>query len=635
MRTTAPRSVAALGLAGSLMLSVAVAWRLYGPDDRPGARAPGNWPQWRGPGRNSLSAETGLLKAWPEQGPSLAWQATGIGPGVASVAVAGGRVFTLGDVSGDEQVTALEEATGKRLWQAPVGPAAAGGGLSPLMRWLSQRTPTVDGERLYAVTARGELVCLSAGDGQVLWRKDYPRDFGGRTGVWGWCDRPLVDGDRLICTPGGDKGPVVALDKKTGETIWRSEGLGDYRASYAATTVTEVGGVRQYVAFLSRGVVGIAARDGKLLWTYERIANGTANNHTPLVRGDLVVCASGYGRAMALLKVVPDKGAFRVEEAWYKPVPLQPWYDGVILVGEHIYAGAGKDLLCLDLATGNVLWQGPGAVGGAVSMASAEGRLYLLSQKGEAALIDASPQGHVLRGKLRLPEAVSKPGATAPVIAGGRLFLRDDDRLFCYEVKEGAAAAPGEKPEAARPDGPRQSASPRPPRAKGPDEPDAVFVPTPQDVVERMVELAGVRPSDTVCDLGCGDGRVVVTAARRHGCRAIGYDIDPECVRAARANVRRHGVAGLVTIEKRDIFTVDLSGVDVVLLYLSPELNERLLPQLARLRPGSRIVSHAFAIPGVPAERVVTVPSADDLVEHRVYVWTTPLPKDANGPSGR
>ena len=451
MTTMMVRAVVALGLAGSVLLSATVAWSLYGADDKPDART-GNWPQWRGPDRNSLSKETGLLKIWPEQGPTLAWKVTGLGPGVASAAVSGGRVFTLGDLSGEEHVTAFEEATGKKLWAVPIGPAMPGTGLSTLMRWLSQRTPTVDGDRLYAVTARGELVCLNTADGMVRWRKSYPIDFAGQTGVWGWCDRPLVDGNQLICTPGSNKGHVVALDKKTGETVWQCAIGNSYRASYAAMTVTEVGGVRQYVAFLSRGVVGIAAKDGKLLWKYDKFGNTTANSHTPLVRGDLVVCASGYGRAIALLKVIPEKEAFRVEEVWYKSIPIQPWYDGIILVGDHLYAGAGKDLLCLELATGNVVWKETDDFGGAVSMASAEGKLYLLSQKGEGALIEASPKAYAPQGQTQASEAVSKPGATAPVIAGGRLFLRDDDRLFCFEIKEGAKVTPEKEPDSVKPD---------------------------------------------------------------------------------------------------------------------------------------------------------------------------------------
>jgi outer membrane protein assembly factor BamB len=612
------RALAACLVGG--LVAVTVGWTLSA-----GERPAGHWPQWRGPDRNSVSKETGLLESWPEGGPPLAWSFTGLGDGVASVAVAAGRVFTLGRRDGDEHLTALDEATGKKLWSVPVGPAMKGE--SSLMRWLSPRTPTVDEDRVYAVTARAELACFRTTDGTLLWRANYVTDFQGRIGGFGCGDRPLVDGELLICTPGGKDSGVVALDKKTGKVVWRCAVPGAPGPSYCATTVADVGGIRHYVAFLARGPVGVAAKDGRFLWGYEKIANGTGNNYTPLVRGDRVFCASGYGKGMALLKLSAEKDTVRAEEVWYKKVSLPPWHDGTILVGDHVYAGAGKEVLCVELATGAIAWQDRGPVGGAVSMAAAEGNLYLLSQKGEVALVEATSQGCKAMGKFQLPGAAAKPGATAPVIAGGRLYLRDDERVFCYDIRKGAAVKPGKELDPVKPDAgkPAQGGTASPPKAPG--EPDAVFVPTPQDVVARMVEAAGIRQGDRVCDLGCGDGRVVATAARRHGCRAVGYDIDPECVRLARDNVRLESLGGLVTVDQRDMFTLDLRDADVVFLYLSPELNERLLPQLEKMRPGSRIVSHAFEMPGVAPDRVVSVPSTEDYLDHKVYVWTTPLKK--------
>jgi outer membrane protein assembly factor BamB len=606
-----------------LLFVAAIGWALSAQKPEGPDRPRGYWPQWRGPERNSVSKETGLLKTWPEAGPPLYWSAKGLGAGVASVAVAGGRVFTLGKLGDDEHLTALDEGTGKKLWAVPLGPAMKGE--SPLMRYLSQRTPTIDGERIYAFTARGDLVCCGTADGKELWRKSYPTDFQGRTGVWGWCDRPLVDGDRLICTPGGKDSTVVALDKKSGDVVWRCAVPGAPSAAYCATTIAEVGGIRQYVAFLGRGPVGVAAKDGRFLWHYDKVSNATGNNYTPLVRGDLVFCASGYGKGMALLKLTADKEEVRADEVWFRSAPLQPWYDGTILVGDHVYAGGGRDVLCAELATGKTVWQDRGAIGGAVSMASAEGNLYLLSQEGKVALIEASPKGYTLKGKFQIPDAVARPGATAPVIAGGRLYLRDDDRLFCYDIREGGTGKPDKEPEPPAPPEPRKPVTA--PRSSTPGEPDAVFVPTPQDVVDRMTELARIQPTDRVYDLGCGDGRIAVTAAARYGCRAVGIDIDPECVRLSRENVDRHRLGARVTIEQRDLFTVDLSDADVVFLYLSPELNERLLPQLAKLKPGARIVSHAFTIPGVPADKVVTQPSTEDYLDHALHVWTAPLRK--------
>ena len=222
-------SASAVGLLTGLFLTPVLAAQ---GDGKGGDRAPGYWPQWRGADRSAVSVETGLLQKWPEKGPPLAWKCEGLGEGVASVAVAGGRVYTLGYRDDDEMVTALEEATGKKCWSVRIGPALKE---SPVMRWLSQRTPTVDGDRLYAFTARGELICLKTVDGTEVWRKDYLRDFGGRRPAFGYCDRPLVDGGRLICAPGGTSS-VVALDKKTGDVLWKSVGI-DYLAGYSATVL--------------------------------------------------------------------------------------------------------------------------------------------------------------------------------------------------------------------------------------------------------------------------------------------------------------------------------------------------------------------------------------------------------------
>src|SRR5262249_12226877 len=205
------------------VLHVAMGSTLYalkagGSDGKVTDRAPGHWPQWRGPNRSNVSTETGLLKSWPKQGPPLAWKARGLGEGVASVAVAGGRVYTLGQRSEEESLTALEETTGKPVWSVPVGAAIQE---NRVMRWLGQRAPLVDDERLYATTARGDIVCLRAVDGKEIWRRRYLQDFEGKRGIWGFADRPLVDGDRLICVPGGKRATVVALNKKTGDVIWK------------------------------------------------------------------------------------------------------------------------------------------------------------------------------------------------------------------------------------------------------------------------------------------------------------------------------------------------------------------------------------------------------------------------------
>jgi outer membrane protein assembly factor BamB/precorrin-6B methylase 2 len=601
------------------VLYIATGSRLLALQSGGEVRPPAHWPQWRGPDRSNVSEETGLLREWPDGGPPLAWKVSGLGEGVASVAIAGGRVFTLGYQGESEFLTALDANSGKKLWQARLGPALKE---NPVMRWLCQRTPTIDDDRLYAFTAQGELLCLRTADGGLLWRKHYRQDFAGRTGPWGYCDRPLVDGDRLICVPGGEQATLVALNKKTGAVLWKCAIPNGDPAGYAATVVAEAAGVRQYIAFLHGSVVAVSA-DGRFLWRYTGIANRTGNNYTPLVSGSAVFCASGYGSGVALLNLLPgkEKGAVVVEEVYTRKQTLSAWHDGTVLVGGHVYCGAESKVACLEFGTGKVLWQERGTVSGRVSVTCAEGHLYLRAQDGKVALVEATPKAFTAKGLLQIPGAVAKPGSTAPVVAGGRLYLRDDDVLFCYDVLAGANPAAAPK-EGAQPG----SSRPQPEvRAPGTRVAHDVFVPTPQDVVERMLALARVRRGDVVHDLGCGDGRVVVTAARQYGCRAHGCDLDPECVKMSRAAVEQHGVGDRVTIERKDLFTVDLSGASVVTLYLLPRTSERLLPQLGKLKPGARIVSHAFAIPGLRPERVETIRSQEDDLGHKLYLYTVPL----------
>jgi outer membrane protein assembly factor BamB len=568
-----------------------------------------DWPQWRGADRTNASAETGLLKEWPAAGPTLAWKADGLGGGVPSVAVAGGTVYVLGDREGMEILTALSESGGKKLWSVAVGPAVTG--IMPVMRWLSQRAPTVDGDRVYTVTGRGELTCLATADGALRWRKDYVKDFQGRQGAWGYCDFPLVDGDRLICTPCGPQAAVVALDKKTGAVIWKCGVPGDPRSTYNAAVRADIGGVRQYVHHFDNAVVGVAAADGKLLWNSGSYHNAGGNVHTVLVRGDQVFASWGWsGSGAALVKVTPAAAGFKAEEVYRKNLPFDSWLGSSVRLGEYVHAANG---LCVEWNTGHRGQQlvSPGAAAGTpppaaarplrMTMTCADGRLYYRTGNNVIALIEVTAAGaYVKRGEFSAPKVSGEPTWTFPVVAGGRLYLRDQDVLLCYDVREKAARR---------------------------RRPDVIFVPTPQDVVEKMLELAGVTRDDFVADLGCGDGRIVVTAAKKYGCKAVGYDLDEECVRLSLENVKTGGVERLVRIERDDILTVDISGVTVVTLYLGPVLNAKLIPQLEKLKPGSRIVSHAFNMPGVTPDQVISVTSEEDEVTRKLYLWTTPLRK--------
>ena len=465
------------------------------------------------------------------------------------------------------------------------------------MRWLSQRTPTVDGDRIYVVTARGELACLATADGAEQWRKDYVKDFEGVAGHWGYCDYPLMDGDHLICTSGGTKAIVVALDKRTGAVHWTCAVPNVRDATYSAVVVAEIAGVRQYVQQFDFGVAGIRARDGRVLWQYGGIApGGMGNVHTAIPRGDEVFCSSGWGKGGALIALRRDGERFTVEERHRDNLSaFDPWLGNSCAIGDHLYTNAG---FCIEWRTGKVAWRE--SLGSRITMVAADGHLYFRTGDGTMVLAEAQPNEFVEKGRFRVPPLTHEPTWTTPVIAGGRLYLRDQDALSCYDLRKDRSV-PFE-PVAAPPAGVTDAGGDRP-SARADDEDrhargDAIFVPTPQDVVDRMLEVAAVTKDDVVYDLGCGDGRIVVTAAARYGCRAAGYDIDPRCVRMSRDNVGKAKVGGLVMIEEKDVFTLDLSGASVVTLYMGRDVNRRLLPQLEKLKPGARVVSHNFEIEG-------------------------------------
>jgi outer membrane protein assembly factor BamB len=590
-------------------------------------RADGHWPQWRGPGRLNVSAHRGLLAEWPKDGPPLAWRVKGIGEGVGGVAVAGGRAYVLGHRGKFEHLTCVDEATGRPLWSVPLGPATKENGV---MRYLSQRTPLLDGNRAFAVTARGLLVCVRADTGKLLWRKDYRKDLGGAHGSFGCCDQLSIDGDRLVCVPGGKEATVCALAVGTGEVVWKCP-LGD-RAAYVGAVLAGGKGVRKHhVAVTAGGLVGVST-EGKLLWRNTRFAGNTANAHTPVPLGDRLFCASNYRRGVLLLALKDTADGVEAKEVFHQPLGTPSWHEMAVCLGEHAYVGTNAGLVCLRLKDGEVVWtEKRGKYTLPYSGTAADGVLYLRTQRGDVLLVKASPDRFQLAGLFRLPGAKPMPGSVAPVVTGGRLFLRQETELFCYDVLKGArpgkpatheAPQPAEELEVPLPPGPRR-------------EPDTVFVPTPREVVGKMLEAAKVTKADLVVDLGCGDGRIVVEAARKYGCKAVGYDIDAECVRLSQEAVAAAKVGGLVTIEKKDLFTADLSKATVVTLYLPPRMLGRLLPQLEKMPKGARVVCHAFAVPGLVPERELTVETTDGLTR-RVFVYTVPFRKLSGAtPSGR
>jgi outer membrane protein assembly factor BamB len=393
--------------------------------------APGDWPQWRGPNRDGISPETDLLKEWPPGGPRLLWKAGGLGKGYSTLAIAGRRIFTIGDTNGSSFVVALDLADGKPVWSAKLGKAGAVG-------WGDfegpRATPTVDGDLLYAVGQWGDLVCLESATGSERWRKECVKDFSGTLPDWGFSESPLVDGGRVMITPGGGQGAVVALDKKTGALVWRSKQFTD-PAHYSSLIAAEIGGVRQYIQLTAASVAGIAAADGKLLWRAPRLGR-TAVIPTPICSDGFVYVTSGYGVGCNLFKVTVTGGKFNAEQVYANKV-MANHHGGVIKVGDYVYGYSdGKGWTCQDFKNGEATWGEKDKLGKG-SLVYADGRLYLRSEEkqGTVALIEASPQGYKEHGRFDQPDRTEKNSWAHLVIAGGKLYLRDQDLLLCYDVK--------------------------------------------------------------------------------------------------------------------------------------------------------------------------------------------------------
>ena len=396
-----------------------------------------DWPGWRGPDRTGISKETGLLKEWPKGGPAKLWTVQGCGSGMSSVAVTGGFIYGSGGKDGNNVVWALKEADGSPVWKTPF----AKEGSEP------NATVLVSGGKVYALTTEGQLACLDAKDGKVLWSKSFTKDFKGKMmSGWGYSETPLIDGDKLICTPGGDKAAVVALNKDDGKEIWRCEVKDAGGAGYASPVKAKVGDATMYITLLGKsgGVVAVSAETGKLLWQYKKVSNGIANIPTVVSRDDLVWCSTGYGDGgSALLKIKVDgsESASVEELKHYKSGELQNHHGGMILVGDYVYFGNAHNSgqpACVEFKTGEIKYQDAKAVAGgsgSAAVAYADGMLYYRYENGVMALLEANPQKTKVAGSFKIPEPSGKPSWQHPAIANGKLYLRDQDKLHCFDVK--------------------------------------------------------------------------------------------------------------------------------------------------------------------------------------------------------
>lgn len=384
-----------------------------------------DWPQWRGADRDGLSKETGLLDSWPATGPPKVWTIDGLGSGYGTVSIHAGRIFVQGAQGTNSVVFCLDVSDGETIWAQTLGKSrdhGRGGG--------PRGTPVIDGDRLYALSEDGELVSLKLQDGSLAWGRNILKDFGGENPNWLVSESPLIDGDRLIVTPGGADASVVALNKMTGATVWTSRGLSD-QAGYSSCIVEEVGGVRLIMAFTSRAAVGIRAVDGALMWQYKPVANRTANVATPVFHEDKVFYSSAYGTGAVLLSLKAEGDRVTAEEVYFTR-DMQNHHGGVVLIDGYLYGFSGSILTCIDFQTGKQVWRDRSV--GKGSLTYADGHLYLLGEGNEVGLAEATPKGYVEKGRFSI-EDQGRPSWAHPVVSEGHLYIRNQGTLARYDIR--------------------------------------------------------------------------------------------------------------------------------------------------------------------------------------------------------
>jgi len=390
-----------------------------------------DWPAWRGAKRDDSSNEKGLLKNWPADGPKAAWVFKDAGIGYSGPAIVGGKLYTMGAREDVEQIICLDAMTGKELWSAELGPVLQNNwGDGP------RATPTVDGDMIYAMSAKGHLLCVALKDGKQVWKKKMVEELGGKLPGWGYTESVLVDGEQVICTPGGDKGAVAALDKKTGELKWQSADLKE-EAWYSSPVVAEFHGKRQYVQLVHGNLFAVSSKDGAVLWKTPW-RGGVAVIPTPIISGISVYITSGYGAGCKKVTIGNDMSVTTDYDMEGKGIVNH--HGGVILLDGKLYGHSDAGgWTCQNFDDGKILWQegklGKGAI------AYADGRFYCVDENdGTVALIAASPKGWEETGRFKLSPQTQKRKKdgrvwTHPVIVNGKLYLRDQEIIHCYDVK--------------------------------------------------------------------------------------------------------------------------------------------------------------------------------------------------------
>ena len=398
--------------------------------------ADADWPQFRGPKRDDLSPDKGLMKKWPADGPKLAWKSDDVGQGYSSVAIQGDTVVTMGDIEKEGcHLIAVSRSTGKKLWQAKVGESGGGGGYPG-----PRCTPTINGDLVFGLGQYGDLLAVSLKDGSVAWKINLAKDYGGRAGGWGFSESVLVDGDHLICTPGGAAATLLAVNKTDGKPVWKGEIKGGDVAGYSSIVISNATGVKQYVTLLGNSLAGFAAKDGALLWRYgntgDRFKDNTANIPTPVVRGNQIFASAGYGRGAALLTLSAQGGKINVKEEYWSD-KLKNKHGGVLQVGDYLYGDfddSGR-IWCAAVKTGKIAWTRKDDSGGqgSASLTYADGHLIVRHQNGFVSLVDANPAKYNLISSFKVPNGNGNCWAH-PVVIAGKMYIREKETIWCYDV---------------------------------------------------------------------------------------------------------------------------------------------------------------------------------------------------------
>ena len=421
----------------------------------------GDWPHWNGVNRNGTADEKGLLQKWPESGPALKWRVESLGGGDSAPSIAKGKIYGMGSRDGKDIVWALSEKDGKVLWTTPVGETHTQ--RVPQSKEGPGCTPTVDGDRVYILCMGGNLACLNNESGKILWQRNLVKDFGGQMPMWSYRESPLVDGDKVICTPGGPKATMAALNKLSGATIWESKleeattptpaptppagrgGFGRFGAGspagYSSAIPVDFDGERQYVQLTAKALIGVSAKDGTVLWRYNAPANrmGIACS-SPIFQDGMVFAASAYGAGGGLAKLTREAdGKISAREVYFSS-KMQNHHGGMVISDGCLYGANGGNeggaLVCLDFQTSKVLWDKRGdkkvAKG---SIALADGRIYYRQESGTVVLVEPSKEKYIEQGRFEQPDRTNSTAWAHPVIANGKLYIRDQGLLLCYDVQ--------------------------------------------------------------------------------------------------------------------------------------------------------------------------------------------------------